>query len=648
MSYNSFVMSDEGSNNKVANLPVSASPDAAVVNAPVPKASGGKLFNLDGLSKRIPKPLAKLLRAPLEALLCFPRLNALYEWATSTSSEYETAMQFSQRVLDRFRLDIRVSKADMDRIPEKGPLIVVANHPYGAIEGMVLISVISQKREEFKVMANHLLGHIPEMQPLFIFVDVFETEESRVANVKGLKESLRWLKDGKALGVFPAGEVSHLDLKKRRITERDWSEHVATLAKRTKANVLPIFFPGSNSPTFHLAGLIHPRLRTMLLPREVFRRQKKRLRMYIGNPIRADRIQAFSSDRRAVRYFQLRSEALGQRKGVFRRKRNRVGPLVRFGRKHRSIKTQPIAEPVSITKIYQDLNALPEHTRLLENSGMTVFCAKSQSIPNILVELGRLREVAFRAVGEGSGKALDIDRYDRNYQHLFIWNEQHQHIVGAYRLGLIDQLLETGGMQSLYISSLFKISNRLFDEIGPTLELGRSFIMPEYQRSYAPLMMLWKGIGAFLAQNPRYRHMIGPVSISNDYKKISKAMIVRFLSKAPYRSPHSHFVQSRTPFSMRRYGRAGITRVARMVKDVRELSDVVADIEPDGKGVPILIRQYLGMNAKSLAFNVDPEFGHCLDCLCLFNVLETPSRTFDKYMGKEAGQAFRAYHENNV
>lgn len=637
-------MTDQDSDPTQSDLSVPASGDAAAMMPTLSASRTGKLFHLEGLSKRIPRPLAKILRAPLEALLCFPRLNALYEWATSTSTEYETAMQFSQRVLDRFRLDIRVSKADMDRIPEKGPLIVVANHPYGAIEGMVMISVLSQKRPEFKVMANHLLGHIPEMQPLFIFVDVFETQESRVANVKGLKESLRWLKDGKALGVFPAGEVSHLNLKKRKITERDWTEHVATLARRTNSTVLPIFFPGSNSPTFHLAGLIHPRLRTMLLPREVFRRQKKRLRMYVGNPIRTERVKAFSSDRRAVRYFQLRSEALGQRKGVFRRKRNHAIPF-RLGRKHHSIKTQPIAEPVSITRIYQDLNALPEHTRLLENSGMTVFCAKSQDIPNILVEIGRQREVAFRAVGEGSGKALDIDRYDRNYHHLFIWNEQRQHVVGAYRLGLIDQLLEHGGMQSLYISSLFKVSNRLFEETGPALELGRSFIMPEYQRSYTPLMLLWKGIGAFLALNPRYSHMIGPVSISNDYKKISKAMIVRFLSRTPYRSPYSHLVQSRTPFSMRRYGRAGITRVARMVRDVRELSDVIADIEPDGKGVPILIRQYLGMNAKSLAFNVDPDFGHCLDCLCLFNVLQTPGRVFDKYMGKEAGKAYRAYHQ---
>ena len=262
-----------------------------------PTAPDSRLFNLDGLARRIPAPVAKIVRAPLEALLCFKRLNALYEWATASTAgpaeDHATALRFSQNVLDRFRMDIRVSKSDLDRIPKTGPLIVVANHPYGAIEGMVLISVISQVREDFKVMANHLLGHVPEMRPLFIFVDVFETEESTLANVKGLKETLRWLKDGQALGVFPAGEVSHLDLRKRRISERDWSVHVATLARRTGATVLPVRFGGTNSPTFHLAGLIHPRLRTVLLPREVFNKQRKRMRMRIGTAIRPDRIAAF-------------------------------------------------------------------------------------------------------------------------------------------------------------------------------------------------------------------------------------------------------------------------------------------------------------------------------------------------------------------
>ena len=261
-----------------------------------------------------------------------------------------------------------------------------------------------------------------------------------------------------------------------------------------------------------------------------------------------------------------------------------------------------------------------------------------------LYALGRLREIAFRNVGEGTGKALDLDRYDQSYLHLFIWSDQQQEIVGAYRLGLVDELLAQGGMQALYISSLFKISNRLFEQTGPAIELGRSFISPAYQRSYAPLMLLWKGIGTFLVRHPQYHHLIGPVSISNDYKKVSKAMLVRFLSRTPYRSPYTHLVQPRTPFSMRRYGRAGIMQVARMVRDVKELGDVIADIEPDGKNVPILIRQYLSLGARSLAFNVDPDFGHCLDCLCLFDVLHTERKALVKYMGREAADAFRQYH----
>jgi putative hemolysin len=268
----------------------------------------------------------------------------------------------------------------------------------------------------------------------------------------------------------------------------------------------------------------------------------------------------------------------------------------------------------------------------LQRSGdLSVYLAAAETIPNTLREIGRLREIAFRAAGEGTGMPLDLDEFDRDYLHLFVWHAGKREIAGAYRLARTD------AVPKLYTATLFRYSDEFLRRIGPAVELGRSFVRVEYQRSFGPLLLLWKGIGRYLKQNPRYKVLFGPVSISNGYQAISRELMVSFLEKYAWMGEWSDLVRHRCAF--RRAILKGAARPAfpRAGFDVEDLSAVVAEMEPCGEGIPVLLRQYLKLGGKLLGFNVDPQFANALDGLILVDLTKTEPKLLERYLGKDYG-----------
>ena len=240
--------------------------------------------------------------------------------------------------------------------------------------------------------------------------------------------------------------------------------------------------------------------------------------------------------------------------------------------------------------------------------------------PNILTELGRLRELAFRAVKEGSGKPLDLESYDSYYDHLFIWDREKLRIVGAYRLGGTDRILPEHGRSGLYTSSLFRIKRGLLDQIDPAIELGRSFVRLEEQKSFAPLMLLWRGISLYVCRYPRYRYLFGPVSISAAYSSMSKRLLMRFLEIHSSLPQLGKLIKPRNPPRMRGHRSVDPAQFSMVVRDLKEVNELISELEADGKSMPVLVRQYLKLGGQLLGFNIDPEFGDVLDGLMLFDV----------------------------
>jgi putative hemolysin len=301
-----------------------------------------------------------------------------------------------------------------------------------------------------------------------------------------------------------------------------------------------------------------------------------------------------------------------------------------------------VIDGVPRATLQAEIDALPLDQRLVDRGRFHVYWARAGQIPRGLQEIGRLRELTFRAVGEGTGRGADVDLFDAFYLHLFVWDAHAALIVGAYRLGLVDEILARHGKRGLYTHSLFKYRTRMLDSLSPAIELGRSFVRVEYQRSFAPLLLLWAGIGRFIERSPRYAVLFGPVSISARYAPASRRLIVDYLSAHRADTGLAREVRPRRPF------RAGVATAAPNAiappGSVDELSRRIAQIEHDGKGVPVLLRHYLELGGRLLGFNLDPDFADTLDGLIVVDLRAVDEAVLVRYMGKRGAAAFRAYH----
>jgi putative hemolysin len=290
-----------------------------------------------------------------------------------------------------------------------------------------------------------------------------------------------------------------------------------------------------------------------------------------------------------------------------------------------------------------EVDALPASQQLVAGGQFRVYCARASQIPSVLREIGRLRELTFRAVGEGTGRCVDLDQFDAHYLHLFVWDARAPAIVGAYRLGLIDKILGRYGRRGLYTHSLFRYRARMLDRLKPGMELGRSFVRPEYQRGFAPLLLLWRGIGRFVGRAPQYAVLLGAVSISTRYAAASRRLMVAYLSTHNAEPFLAAEVTPRHPYR----DDTQLPEDQPEVDDLRNIEDLsrrVAGIEDDHKGVPVLLRQYLRLGGRLLGFNVDRNFGDALDGLLLVDLRKTHPGLLARYMGEAGSAAFRTYH----
>jgi len=552
------------------------------------------------------------------------------------------AEAFCERTLAELGIRWKANALDLARIPRTGPCIVVANHPFGAVEGIVLALFLRRIRGDAKVLANFLLARIPALRDALLLVDPFGGRPA--ANVRSLRDTVRHLKQGGMLAMFPAGEVAHFDWKTGAVVDPPWNETLAWLVRVSGAPVVPVHFEGHNGPMFQLAGLVHPRLRTALLPRELVNKKGRQIEVRVGAPISNGKLTAMSNDSEIVAYLRKRSSMLGARA---RPRPAAPHPLAAvhpvFARKPE--RTPPeVIEAVDPGLLEGEVDALPTSQLLVRDHDRQVYWARAPQIPKILREIGRLRELTFREVGEGTGKSIDLDTFDQTYLHLFVFDRRDRSVVGAYRLGPTDEIL-TSGMGGLYTSTLFQIRPELFAMTGPALEMGRSFVRSRYQKSAAGLFLLWRGIGQFIVERPHYRVLFGPVSISNAYEQASRQIMVDFIEQGEHKHALSRYVRPRHPFASRRRLslESGLPSL-RLFRTIDEVSEIVSDIEPDQKGVPVLFKQYLKLGGKMLGFNVDLQFSRVLDGLVLVDLLETEPKILARYLGADQAAAFLAHH----
>jgi putative hemolysin len=502
--------------------------------------------------------------------------------------------------------------------------------------------LLTRVRPDVKVLTNFLLADIPELRQHCIFVDPFQPDPSVDSNRKGMREALAWLRQGGMLAIFPAGEVSQWHMPEAQVVDPEWNDTAVRLIRRTDAAALPIFFCGHNGVGFQLLGMIHPKLRAAFLLQEFLRQEGKSVEVRVGSAVPAEKIQAIAGDREATEYLRWRSYLLARRKKAA--PSWHMALRSRLASKIQEKIQQPLAPAIEPEILAREIASLPTDRCLAENADFAVYVASAREMPQMMLELGRMREYTFRLAGEGVNKSRDLDTFDEYYWHVLLWHKTRRELVGGYRAGNTAEIIAQHGVEGLYTSTLFRYDESIFHKLGPALELGRSFVRPEYQRQYAPLLLLWKGIARLIATRPETPVLFGAVSISADYNKSSREMIYRFFESRIQDDGLAGLIEPRHPF------RPGILRpwdcrsMCRALRDLDELSDPVTDVEADGKGLPILLRQYAKIGGKIFGFSIDRKFSNTLDGLVVVDLRQTDPAVLERYMGREAANAFRKLH----
>lgn len=506
-----------------------------------------------------------------------------------------------------------VGEALRNRVPRHGPVLLVSNHPYGGIEALVLAAQLRSVRTDLQFLANGALRVFPELAPLIIPTNPLSVTQKNLTSIRRCEAHLR---NGGLLVIFPAGRVSFYQRERCGVADGEWNRIVGHLGRRTDAALLPVLFHGANSRLFQVLGRVWDRSKLLMLPRELLKLRGRRIRFSAGPAIAPGAFRhmdehALTDYARLMTYLQDYP----------------VGPQASEGA---CAVLQPLAPRGDAQVLHGEVQALAPAQRLVDFKQFSVCYAMADQIPNLVAEIARERERIFRCYDEGSGQPRDGDRFDQTYVQLFVWDNQERALVGAYRLGKTDELRARGGSASIYLSQMFQFEDAFHDAAPPSLELGRSFIVPEHQKSYHALYLLWQGIGRFLVAHPRYRRLYGTVSLSRQYDGRAIAALCDALITP---SPH---VQPRRPLLHGLNAQWREYRARRGSLQLQDLSALVRGLDAQGKDLPVLLKHYHRLGAKFHCVAVDPNFNDTPGLLLSVDVPALEPKVLATFLGSGA------------
>jgi putative hemolysin len=553
-------------------------------------------------------------------ILRISAVNKIYD-----NNKNKSDLDFLNGILDDCKIKFEIPEEDLKRIPKEGPFITISNHPLGGIDGVLLLKLVTEKRADYKIVANFLLHRVAPLKPYVMPVNPFETRKDAKSSVAGIKSALLHLREGKPLGIFPAGEVStHKDGKLN--VDKPWEEGAIKLIKKANVPIIPIYFHAKNSRLFYFLSKFSDTLRTAKLPSEVIQQRGRVIKVRIGKPISVKDQDTFKALPDFYKFIRRKTYMLAN---PFE-KSNRLitSPKIKIKKATKKISSQRNSD-----LFLAEVDALREtNSRLLKSKNYEVFFASAKDIPNLIHEIGRLREITFRAIGEGTNKEVDLDKFDNYYHHLLLWDTVAEKLVGAYRMGLGKEIYKKYGIKGFYVQSLFRIEPELHQMMDNTIEMGRAFIIAEYQQKPMPLFLLWKGIVHVTLRYPKYKYLMGGVSISNQFSDFSKSLMIEFM-KSHYYDPYiAQYIRPKKEYKVKlKDGDKDFVFDASKA-DMQKFDKIIDEIEPGILRIPVLIKKYVKQNARLVAFNVDPKFNNAIDGLMYIKVADIPESTVKPVM----------------
>lgn len=552
-------------------------------------------------------------------------VNRLYD-----SIKHHEGVAFFDAFLKKLEIQYVAFEEDLAKIPKTGPFILVANHPLGAIDGILMCKILTEIRPDFKIMGNFLLQKIEPMKDYVIPVNPFETRKEAYSSISGMRETLKHLQEGGCIGIFPAGEVSNRNNVFDEVLDKEWEIPALKLIKKAKVPVVPMYFHTKNSSKFYNIAKIHADLQTLLLPSEMMKKRDKPIRIRIGKPV-SPKIQEEHESVKELGDF-LRKKVYMMKSYYERRKS--IAELfklsnlpIKFPLKSGQEVIQNIIDETPHEDILKDIENLKKKDKLLfSNSNYEVYFTEYDEIPSMMREIGRQRELTFRAIGEGTNLPFDLDEYDKHYHHLILWDNSAQKIAGAYRMALGAQVMKKFGISGFYTSSLFEFDQEIQPFFRKVIEMGRAYVNLEYQQKPLPLFLLWRGIVHVCLKNPEHKFLMGGVSISNKFSDFSKSLMIEFMRSHYYDSVVAQYVHPKNDFKVKLKVKEKHLFFEGLDNDLNKFDKLIDDLEPEMR-MPVLIKKYIKQNAKVIAFNVDPNFNDAIDGLMYIRISDLPEST---------------------
>ena len=534
--------------------------------------------------------------------------------------------QFLDEILDHFEIDFEIPEEDFKRLPKEGAFITISNHPLGGIDGVLLLKLLLGKRSDFKIIANFLLHRIAPMKQFIMPVNPFENHKEAKSSILGFKHAIKHIREGHPLGIFPAGEVSTYK-EGKLVVDKPWEEAAIKLIRKAEVPVVPIYFHAKNSRLFYRLSQISDVFRTAKLPSELTTQRRRPIKVRIGQPIS---VKTQKEEETLESFAELLRKKTYLLANVFEKERliDKVPTTLKIPKPPKKIasavRTEVIEEEID--------NIRNKECRLLQSKNYEVFLAQANDIPFILKEIGRQREVTFRAIGEGTNNAIDLDKFDNYYHHLFLWDNQEKNIVGAYRMGMGAAIFKAYGIDGFYLQDLFRFEPELYGMMSKSIEMGRAYITKEYQQKPMPLFLLWKGIVHTTLRFPEHKYLIGGVSISNQFSNFSKSLMIEFM-KSNYWDPYvAQYVHPKKEFKVKLKDADKEFVFDETKADLNKFDRLIEEVEPGSLRLPVLIKKYIKQNARMVAFNVDPLFNNAVDGLMYIKIADLPESTVKPVM----------------
>ncbi|MCG2417424.1 lysophospholipid acyltransferase family protein [Aequorivita sp. F47161] len=572
----------------------------------------------------------------LMKVLNISTLNKIYD-----RNKHLNDLEFINGLISEFEIKFEIPEEDLRRIPKTGAFITISNHPLGGVDGILLLKLLLEHRPDFKIVANFLLHRIEPLKPYVMPVNPFESRKDAQSSVSGFKTAILHLREGHPLGIFPAGEVStYRDGK--LLVDKPWEEAAMKLVQKAAVPVVPIYFHAKNSKSFYRLAKLSDTLRTAKLPSELLTQKERLIKVRIGNPISVEDQKEHQSLTAFTAFLRKKTYMLSN---AFQKKKllDSIPKTLKFPKPPKKI-----AGPIPLEAMESEIEKLRENDkRLLISKNYEVFLAEANSVPYILQEIGRLREITFREVGEGTNNSTDLDKFDSYYHHMFLWDNEARKMAGAYRMGLGSEIFTRFGIDGFYLQDLFRFEPELYDMMSKSIEMGRAFIIKEYQLRPMPLFLLWKGIVHTTLRYPEHRYLIGGVSISNKFSEFSKSLMIEFM-KSNYYDPYvAQYIKPKKEYKVKLKDADKDFIFDESEADLNKFDKIIDEVEPGSLRLPVLIKKYIKQNAKVVAFNVDPLFNNAVDGLMYIRIADLPETTVKPVMEEFQAELEKKYSDKS-